>query len=132
MESLNNITKQQSPPTQNEVKTVDSQPVDIKPIQNKVKIQDKLNIHNAEVKNTDTKPIKTEPEIRNLIDSLNKALDPFNTSIRFGFDNSTEVFFVSVIDSYTKDIIRRFPVAEAETLAAKINDVVGLIFDEEG
>jgi len=75
---------------------------------------------------------KNEVELRDLIDSLNRALDPFNTSIRFGFDNSNEVFFVSVIDSQTNDTIRRFPAEKAESLVGKMHEIVGIIFDEKG
>ncbi|MDF1881577.1 flagellar protein FlaG [Sulfurimonas sp. MAG313] len=77
------------------------------------------------------KPLQ-EPEVRDLIDTLNKSLNPFNTSIKFGFDNSSDVFFVSVIDSNTNDTIRRFPAEHAATLVGKMNEIVGIIFDEKG
>ena len=121
MEIFNNIAKQQSTQIQSEQKSVAAQNVqEVKP---------KVDVKEQRV---DNKPVTTEKEARELIDSLNKALDPFNTSIRFGFDNSSEVFYVSVIDTSTSDMIRRFPLEQASTLSAKMNEVTGIIFDEKG
>ena len=123
MEVFNNIATQQNTQIQSEAKTVD--------IKSAPKVDLKVDIKTA-IESANIQPVKTEIDLRDLIDNLNKALDPFNTSIRFGFDNSSDVFYVSVIDSQTNDTIRRFPVEQAQTLAAKINEVVGLIFDEKG
>ena len=122
MEIFNNIAKQQSTQIQSEQKNV--------AVQNVQEVTPKIDIKEQE--RADNKPVTTEREVTELIDSLNKALDPFNTSIRFGFDNSSEVFYVSVIDTSTSDIIRRFPLEQASTLTAKINEVTGIIFDEKG
>jgi len=71
----------------------------------------------------------TQEEIDKIIDQLNSALDPFNTSLRFGFDDS---FFVSVIDTQRNQVLRRFPLEEAEQLLPKIQEVTGLLFDHKG
>ncbi len=123
MEIFNTIAKQQSTQVASETKGAVAQ----KTVQ-EVKPQ----VDVTEQKNNDTKPITSEVEARELIDSLNKALNPFNTSLRFGFDNSSEVFYVSVIDTNTSDMIRRFPVEQASTLTAKMNELTGMIFDEKG
>ena len=121
MEIFNNIAKQQSTQIQSEKNVAAQNVQEVKP---------KIDV--AEQERAGNKPITTEKEARELIDSLNKALDPFNTSIRFGFDNSSEVFYVSVIDTSTSDMIRRFPLEQASTLSAKMNEVTGIIFDEKG
>ena len=123
MEIFNNIAKQQSTQVQSEQKSAVAQ----KTVQ-EVKPQVDVTQQNSE----SNKPVTSEKEARELIDSLNKALNPFNTSLRFGFDNSSEVFYVSVIDTKTSDLIRRFPVEQASTLTAKMNEVTGIIFDEKG
>ena len=123
MEIFNSVAKQQNTQFQTEQKsTVPQAPVqEVKP-----------KIDTVQQEDTSTKPITSEVEARELIDSLNKALNPFNTSLRFGFDNSSEVFYVSVIDTNTSDMIRRFPVEQASTLTAKMNELTGMIFDEKG
>lgn len=123
MEIFNNVAKQQNIQIQSEQKSVHVQ----QSVQ-ETKPQVDLTQKTAE----NSRPVTSEVEARELIDSLNKALDPFNTSLRFGFDNSSEVFYVSVIDTNTSDMIRRFPVEQASTLTAKMNEVTGIIFDEKG
>lgn len=123
MEIFNSTAKQQSVQVSTEQNSAPKQEI-VKEVKPKVDL--------AQQKAQNEKPATTETEARELIDSLNKALNPFNTSLRFGFDNSSEVFYVSVIDTNTSDMIRRFPLEQASTLTAKMNEVTGIIFDEKG
>lgn len=120
MEIFNNVAKQQNTQVQAEHKIAVKQ----EPVQ-EPKVQTDTAKENGQ-------KVTSEAEARELIESLNKALNPFSTSLRFGFDNSSEVFYVSVIDTSTSDTIRRFPLEQASTLAAKMNEVTGIIFDEKG
>jgi len=124
MELFNNIAKQQSTQVQTEQKAVQTRSVPVEEV--------KTQVETAQEKSNNNRPLTSEVEARDLIDTLNKALDPFNTSIRFGFDNSSDVFFVSVIDTHTNDTIRRFPVEQAQSLVGKMNEITGIIFDEKG
>ena len=71
-------------------------------------------------------------EVRELVESMNKNLDPFNTSLKFGFHDNSETYYVSVIDTNTNDIIRKFPSEEAMQLSVKMKELVGMIFDQKG
>ena len=122
MELSNTVTKQVDTQIQTEQRTAQTQPT----LTQKVKAQ----VEQAQ--KNENKPLESEKDLRELIDTLNRALDPFNTSIRFGFDNSQSVFYVSVIDANTNDTIRRFPAEQAQTLVGKMNEIVGIIFDEKG
>lgn len=81
--------------------------------------------------NAQPKPSKAdyEKEMEQLVLELNRSLNPFNTSLRFGFDNSSEDFYVSVIDTKTNDMVRRFPAEEAQIILPKIQEINGLLFD---
>jgi flagellar protein FlaG len=126
MELFNNVAKQQTAQLQAEQSVSEAKAAP------KQELRTQVEKSNSEHKGNETKPITSEAEARELIDSLNKALDPFSTSLRFGFDNSSDVFYVSVIDSSTSDMIRRFPLEQAATLTAKMNEITGMIFDEKG
>ncbi|MBN2870989.1 MAG: flagellar protein FlaG [Campylobacterales bacterium] len=95
-------------------------PVQEKPVQEK-----------AEAINVQPRPSRAEyeKEMEQLVLELNRSLNPFNTSLRFGFDNSSEDFYVSVIDTKTNDMVRRFPVEEAQYLLPKMKEINGLLFD---
>ena len=124
MEVNTNGIAQQNSPIQEQTK---STRIKSAPIQ-EVKTQ----VENTQEKSNQGQPLTKESEVQNLVDTLNESLNPFNTSIRFGFDNQDSVFFVSVIDSNTNDVIRRFPAEQAQSLVAKMNEIVGIIFDEKG
>lgn len=81
--------------------------------------------------NTEAKTIKasSQKEMDDLISKLNKSLDPFSTSLRFGYDDS---FYVSVIDTQRNAVLRRFPVEQAEQLLPKMQEVTGILFDIKG
>jgi len=84
--------------------------------------------------NNDQRTSKTDSqeEMNKLIDQLNQSLNPFNTSLRFGFDNQSEDFYVSVVDTKSNRMLRRFPVEQAEQLLPKMQEVNGLLFDQKG
>jgi len=59
-------------------------------------------------------------------------MDTLNTTIRFGFDDKTDEMYVSVIDTKDNKVIRQIPSEEAMKLAAKMRELVGMLFDEKG
>lgn len=91
--------------------------------------QDKLAQTNTDEK---TSKIDSQEQMDKLIDQLNRSLDPFNTSLRFGFDNTSEDFYVSVIETKSNRMLRRFPIEQAEQLLPKMQEVNGLLFDQKG
>ena len=83
-----------------------------------------------EVKESATK-ITSEQDVKDLVKDLNKALQPMNTNLKFGVD-SQDVFFVSVIESQTNKMIRRFPAEQAHDFLPKMQEVTGILFDSKG
>ena len=79
-----------------------------------------------------TSKVQSQEQMDKLVEQLNQSLNPFNTSLRFGFDNSSEDFYVSVIETKTNRMLRRFPLEQAEALLPKMQEVNGLLFDQKG
>ncbi|MDQ1264156.1 MAG: flagellar protein FlaG [Campylobacterota bacterium] len=75
--------------------------------------------------------LDSKENVQDLVDQLNKALSPMSTSVRFGVDQQ-DIFYVSVIDSETSKMIRRFPAEQAEQLLPKMQEVTGILFDSKG
>ncbi len=75
--------------------------------------------------------INSKEQIENLVDELNKAMAPMNTTLRFGVDND-DIFYVSVIESETSKMIRRFPAEKAADFLPKMQEVTGMLFDTKG
>jgi flagellar protein FlaG len=83
-----------------------------------------------EVSSTETK-INSKEQVKDLVDQLNKAMSPMNTNLKFAVD-SQDVFFVSVVESETNKMIRRFPAEQAQSFLPKMQEVSGILFDTKG
>lgn len=106
------------------------------PVQQSVQQIQKAQIAQDKVSETETQSktnkVSSQKEMDSLIEQLNKSLDPFSTTLRFGFDDSSKDFFVSVIDTQRNAVLRRFPVEQAEQLLPKMQEVTGMLFDIKG
>lgn len=91
--------------------------------------QDKIAQQDSDAK---TQKVGSQEQMDKLIDQLNRSLDPFNTTLRFGFDNSSDDFYVSVIETQSNRMLRRFPLEQAEQLLPKMEEVTGILFDHKG
>ena len=75
--------------------------------------------------------INSKAQVENLVAELNKAMAPMNTNIRFGVD-SDDIFYVSVVETETSKMIRRFPAEQAADFLPKMQEVTGMLFDAKG
>lgn len=91
--------------------------------------QDKISEADTQSK---TNKVSSQKEMEHLVEQLNKSLDPFSTALRFGFDNTSKDFYVSVIDTQRNAVLRRFPLEQAEQLLPKMKEVTGILFDIKG
>ena len=71
-------------------------------------------------------------KLQNITKSLNKEMRSISTDIQFGFIETTDTFYVSIVDTKTQKEIRRFPTDEALKLMETMREVVGQIFDTKG
>ena len=78
-----------------------------------------------------TQKINSKEQVEELVKNLNNAMAPMNTNLRFGVDTD-DVFFVSVVESETSKLIRRFPAEQAADFLPKMQEVTGMLFDSKG
>lgn len=81
--------------------------------------------------NASAPKITSKEQVEDLVKELNNAMAPMNTNIKFGVDTN-DVFFVSVIESETSKMIRRFPAEQAADFLPKMQEVTGILFDSKG
>ncbi|MFA5233339.1 MAG: flagellar protein FlaG [Sulfurimonas sp.] len=79
----------------------------------------------------DSQKINSKEQVQDLVEELNRALAPMNTNIKFGVDQQ-DIFYVSVIESETSKMIRRFPAEQAADFLPKMKEVTGILFDSKG
>jgi flagellar protein FlaG len=78
-----------------------------------------------------TSKINTKEKVEDLVKKLNDALAPISTNLKFGVDMQ-DVFYVSVIETKTHKMIRRFPAEKAQDFLPKMQEVSGILFDSKG
>ena len=78
-----------------------------------------------------TPKINSKEQVENLVAELNNAMAPMNTNLRFGVDTD-DIFYVSVVETETSKMIRRFPAEKAADFLPKMQEVTGMLFDSRG
>ena len=128
MDGITNVSKQQTP-----TNTVEIQDKAVSHSQQQVHQPTSTEIAkqiNAEAIKPE-KSINTENDVQKLVKELNTALAPMGTDLKFGVD-SQDIFYVSVIESETSKMIRRFPAEQAQDFLPKMQEVTGILFDSKG
>ena len=127
MDGIKNVASQQ----QNQVQTKDfgttSSAVrqEAKPVK-----QDLVKEIQKDVSTTKVK-IDSKEQMEELVDSLNQAMAPISTNLSFAVDKDN-IFFVSVRETESQRLIRRFPAEQATDFLPKMQEVTGMLFDIKG
>jgi len=101
---------------------------------NSIKKSNDINVQNKELKDQDEKVQKEElkKKLQQIVEDLNKSLNPLNDSLKFKFDDKVDILTVKVVDTKSDKVIREFPPKEALRLMEKMREVVGMLFDKKG
>ncbi len=71
--------------------------------------------------------------MRGLVDDVQKNLNMIhNVDLHFSVHEASGEIMVTVMEESTGEVIREVPPSEILNLAAKLDEMVGLIFDQEG
>ncbi len=126
MDGIANVAKQQQ--TQVNIQEVQAS---VSQVEQPAKQQENM-IEEMQKENSSTKTkINSTQEVEDLVKELNDAMAPMNTNLKFGVD-SQNIFYVSVIESDTNKVIRRFPAEKAANVLPKMQEVTGVLFDSKG
>ena len=75
--------------------------------------------------------VQHKTKIDEAVENLRSAGDLFNKRLDFRVDEKTNRIVVKVIDTRTDKVIKEIPPEQLLHLAAKIQEMVGLLVDEE-
>lgn len=64
------------------------------------------------------------------IENLNNQLQSSQTKLGFSIDSETDIVMVKVINKETGELVRQIPAEAVVRLAAKMDDLKGLLLDE--
>lgn len=105
------------------------------PIEYKIVTNKKQSIKESEVETNAKKIIDANANnkiyLNDAIEKLKDAGDIFNRRLDFKIDEETNRIMVKVIDTETNKVIKEIPPEQLIRLAAKIQEMIGLLVDEE-
>jgi len=128
MDGIANVAKHQ----QTQVSTPEAHGRATQPVQQQVQQPKNVDVVKEMQKQATSGPkITSRGQVEDLVKQLNDAMSPMNTNIKFGVD-SQDIFYVSVIESETSKMIRRFPAEQAQNFLPKMQEVTGILFDSKG
>ena len=127
MDGIKNIATQQQTQLQKKDMGTASNAVrqEVKPVK-----QDLVKEIQEKVSPTEVK-VNSKEQMQDLVDKLNKAMGPVSTNISFGVDKD-DIFYVSVMETDSNRLIRRFPAEQAMEFLPKMQEVTGMLFDIKG
>jgi len=73
----------------------------------------------------------TREKTEELVDSLNKFLSPIQTSLKFELHDKLNEYYVTIIDSETKEVVKEIPPKKMLDIYAAIAEQLGLIIDKK-
>ena len=129
MDGIANVARQQ----QSQVSSGEAQGRATQQVQQQVQQAPKVDVvkEMQEASSSTKVEINSKEQVQDLVNQLNDAMAPMSTNLRFGVD-SQDVFYVSVIESETSKMIRRFPAEQAADFLPKMQEVTGMLFDLKG
>ena len=129
MDGIANVARQQ----QSQVSSPEAQGRAAQQVQQQVQQPQKVDVvkQMQDASSATTTKINSKEQVEELVSQLNDAMAPMNTNLKFGVDRD-DIFYVSVIESETSKMIRRFPAEKAADFLPKMQEVSGMLFDTKG
>ena len=129
MDGVANVARQQQTQVSNTQVNTEASSAQVSQQAKPVEVQATLKSEESKV--NDVAKITSPQQVEDLVSELNEALEPIGTSLKFGVD-SDDVFFVSVIDTESNEMIKRFPAERAAEFLPKMQEITGILFDSKG
>lgn len=86
----------------------------------------------APVANAQSAPAQPTPaQLRDAVDTLNKAMKQINSALEFSIDGDTKATVVRVVDSSTGVTIKQFPSEEALAITRAIDKMQGMLLRQK-
>ncbi|WP_079527193.1 flagellar protein FlaG [Halobacillus hunanensis] len=82
------------------------------------------------------KPFKIQKELnkekmRQVIEGLNDILKPAHTNLQFQFHEKLEEYYVTIVNSRTKEVVKEIPPKDMLDFYAAMIESIGLIVDDK-
>ncbi|MEH7235791.1 flagellar protein FlaG [Bacillus sp. JJ1562] len=73
----------------------------------------------------------SKEDVNQVIDSLNKFLEPNNTSLRFELHEDLNEYYVTIINDETHEVVREIPSKKILDIYAAMTEFLGFVVDKK-
>jgi len=80
--------------------------------------------------NTEREAINKE-ELDNVVTKINEFLEPIRRNVKFELHEKLDKYYVTVIDSNTKEVIKEIPPKKLLDMYAEMADFMGFLIDKK-
>ncbi|MEK5444499.1 flagellar protein FlaG [Fredinandcohnia sp. FSL W7-1320] len=85
---------------------------------------------------SDTEPtlssqIYSKDNVQQVIDSLNKFLEPNNTSLKFELHEQLNEYYVTIVNNDTHEVVREIPSKKILDIYAAMTEFLGFVVDKK-
>lgn len=70
-------------------------------------------------------------KLASMVDGLNEFLEPMHTSVKFELHDKLEEYYVTIVDSQTKEVVKEIPPKKMLDMYAAMAEFMGLIVDKK-
>jgi flagellar protein FlaG len=88
-------------------------------------------LNNVNDANQETQLIVSKKELEEVVQGLNKFLQPSHTQLKFELHEDLEEYYVQIINEKTKEVVREIPPKKLLDMYAKMMELVGLVVDKK-
>ncbi|MFD1779985.1 flagellar protein FlaG [Fredinandcohnia salidurans] len=75
--------------------------------------------------------IDSKENVQQVIDSLNKFLEPNNTSLKFELHEELNEYYVTIVNDETHDVVREIPSKKILDIYAAMTEFLGFVVDKK-
>ncbi|PLT31073.1 flagellar protein FlaG [Peribacillus deserti] len=76
-------------------------------------------------------PNPTKEKVNEMVESLNKFLNPTQTALKFEFHEKLHEYYVTIVDSNTNELIKEIPPKKMLDLYAQMTEFLGIMVDKK-
>ncbi len=86
------------------------------------------------LRNTEPAPLSqivSKENVQQVIDSLNKFLEPNNTSLKFELHKDLKEYYVTIVNNDTHEVVREIPSKKILDIYAAMTEFLGFVVDKK-
>lgn len=73
----------------------------------------------------------SKESVQQVIDSLNKFLEPNNTSLKFELHEELNEYYVTIVNNETHEVVREIPSKKILDICAAMTEFLGFVVDKK-